>query len=323
MPGFDKGSERAEGRAKAARSFGGRVPFLIVKEDDPQPTFIRMITDLDDWIPIGVHISVPTKEKPKDIEGDWPKALSFVCQNEPAFRLRDDEGKLIEPPQWEKGYGHCYIHEKMGDQLDNYKRPRSNTAEQVYALCVVRKVVKEGGKIKGFADATVEWKDKDGKTYTVPDFRLVVQKWSNFFGPLNSSAFLTGSVTGRDFIIKRTGRTDYDITAADNTPDHHGPTKDKPASDSWARYTDALKMMDVDLERIVTDASSPDFYGRFLDPAVEVKPRKKDDKAGDSDETADSAPAASSDEPTDEEIEQFRAGLMENAATGSPADGSP
>jgi hypothetical protein len=311
MPDFRKGAAEAEAAA-AASSFAGRVDYLSLKDGDR--VFYRMLTDIGDWITMDVHIAVPTKAAPKDYKGRWPKAMSFVCANDVTFRLRNPDGSLGD---YEPGYGHCYVHEHMAGEKDQYGKSRSATSSQVYALCVLREPVMNSGRISGFRDKTEDWKDKDDKTHKVPAIRLITQKWSNFFGPMNNAAYVSGTVCDRDFMVERKAN-DYDVTAMGNATEDH-----QPGTASWTLYEETLKLRNISLEDIVVEQSSPERYGRFLDPAVEVKDRsKKDGKDGGEEEAAPSPQAEAEQAVTEDAIEALRADLMKSASTGGPADTS-
>jgi hypothetical protein len=284
MPQWAKGTETAEAAAKAAS--GARAEFFSLKSGDRK--FIRPLTDLDDIITIDVHMGVPTKPAPKGTREDkWPSMMSAVCQNADAFRV----WKGGEPTEeYEEGYGHCFIHENMTEVKGKFGKSVATPSSQVWGLFVMREAVMEGGRVKAFKDVLGEFKDKDGKMHKIPKIVVASQSWSNFWAQLSAAGYMGGTITDRDYAVTRADN-DYTITPSPI------PTPDlAPGKPAWKRYTDALELMDLSVEKVIGDQSSPEYYGRFFDPAWVDPDAKAEDAVeeggGDAEGTLDEEEAA-------------------------------
>lgn len=306
MPKFNRGAQSAEAASKARSS---RPDFLSMKSGDVQ--YLRPVTDLDDLIEIDVHMGVPTKEAPKGSKSDkWPQQMSAVCQNAGAWIDHYDGEGDSAVPVFEAGYGNCYVCLKMQDVKGKYG-PISKTRSQVWGLFAVRQPIKKDGtpagphdKIAGFRNVTEEVKDKDGKTVSVPKIVIASQSWSNFWGAFSAAAYMTGSICLMDFRVERTGDADYNISPSTPTPDH------APGTESWEAYIKALTVKDISVEKVLTEQSSPEYYGRFFDPEWK-------DESGD-DGSAGTEDSAGETEISDEKAAAMR-GKLESAFATQPA----
>ena len=273
MPDFskNKGAEVAEAAAKGGRE---GVEYFSVKEGDTR--FVRPLTDKDELITVQVHMGVPTKKNDKAT--NWPKMMSAVCQNDQAFIAgyrnaagepcaADDQGATAV---YEDGYGHCYIHENMAEVQGKFGGSIAKTRPQVWGLFALREPVMDGTKVKGFRDVMEKFTDADGVVHSIPKIVVVSQSWSNFWGAFASSAFMSGTICDMDFSVSRTGQADYTIAPGRATPDH------APGTESWSAYTRALELRGLSVEKVVTDQSSPKYYGRFFDPSVTNEEDEKD-----------------------------------------------
>lgn len=257
MPYARKGAETAEASAKSG-NFPGRVPYLRLKDGDPE-VFVRMIDDQRDWVNADVHPAIPTKEAPKNYKGKWPALMSATCQNDEMFKLHDEEGNPLE--EYEPDMGQCYIHANYGKVLDRYDKPKSTPAPMVFALCVLREPVRnDAGAIVRMKDVTEEWTDpKTNNKRKVPAFRIISQRWGNFFSPMKAGAFLDNTVTNKDWRIERAGN-DYHIAPLPPTADH------APGTPSWKTYEDAIALMKIDVFALVVEQGSVKHYQRFFIP---------------------------------------------------------
>jgi hypothetical protein len=308
MPQFRKGAESAEESHEAAKS-GGRAQYLSITENAKQPTFIRLLSGLDEWIDCEVHMGVPTKAAPKDYSGNWPQNMSAVCQNDAMFREMLSTDRPNRPTgDYEPGYGHCYIHEHMAEVMGKFGRPVSKTSPTVWALCIIREPVRgpsdsgRSGKIIGFQDKMEDWADDSGTKHNIPAIRIVSQRYGNFFGAIKQSAYIDEEVRHRDFMIERDGN-DYEITPLTPTPDH------APGTASWKLYTDALALTGISLEETIVRQSSPEYYARFFDP-TKTAPPQDGDRAAASNGKQQEAPAdteAPAEAVNDDELADFKA----------------
>lgn len=257
MPVARKGAEQAEQSAKTGGA--GRVEFLRIKDGDP-PVYVRMIDDCADWVNADTHPAIPTKNQPSGYTGKWPALMSATCQNDPMFLIYDEAGKPVEPATYEAGMGHCWIHENMAGVLDRYNKPKSNAAPMVFALCVLREpVTNDAGAIVAMRDVTEEWSDAKGSKHRVPAFRVISQRWGNFFSAMKAGAFLDNTVVNKDWRIARQVN-DYIITPLPPTADH------APGTPSWKTYTDAMEVMKIDIFASVVEQASAEYYRRFFVP---------------------------------------------------------
>jgi hypothetical protein len=301
MPTFDKGAEKAEAAAKAA---GGRPDFLQIKSGERM--ILRPLTDLDDLIPIDVHMGVPTKPAPAKANKDkWPSQMSAICRNADAFKVRDAAGNIAEPVAFETDdqghpYGDCYIHANMGDVMGKYKKPVSRTVSQTWGLFAVREEVRnDAKKLVGFKDVMEEYKTEDGKIYHIPRIVIASQSWTNFWAPFKSAAHMTDTICGQDFGVERQDN-DYIVSAGRETPDL------RPGTPAWKKYTDAIELKGISIEKILLDQSSVKYYGRFFDPSY------KDDEA-DEDEGGEAADTEAS--ISDEDAAAMKAKMAEAFST--------
>jgi hypothetical protein len=293
--------EAAEAAAKAAS--GTRADWFSLKSGDK--AYVRPLTDRDDIIVIDVHMGVPTKKPPKGVKADkWPQQMSAVCQNSDAFRFRDSDGNLIDPPEWEEGYGHCYIHEHMADVLGKFKKSVAIPNSQGWGLFVLREPVLDARqKLTGFRDIMEEFKDKEGTTHPIPKIVIASQSYTNFWAAFKAAGYMTGTICDRDFSVERVDN-DYTISAGRETPDL------QPGKPGWQPYLDALVLKDVSLENTLTYQSSPEYYGRFFDPDW-----KDDEAEGEEAEGAEAAAEAGEVTLDDAEAEAMKARMAEAFST--------
>jgi hypothetical protein len=307
MPHFAKGAEQAEAASKAAG--GSRADFLSIKPGKKE--FLRPISDLAEIIPIDVHMGVPTRKPPKGTKADkWPEQMSAICRNADAFRVRDADGNPtneFETDEKGRSYGDCYIHANMQDVLGKYKKSVARTVSQTWGLFAVREPVhNDGGKLIGFKDKTEEYKDEDGKLHRIPKIVIASQSWTNFWAAFSAAGYMTGTICDRDFSVERVDN-DYVITPGRETADLH------PDAPAWKRYTDAMALKGVSVEKVLLDQSSVEYYGRFFDPDW------KDPDADESEDEEGSAEVGGAEASiTDEEAEAMKAKLAKSFSSTNP-----
>lgn len=301
--GFRRGGEAA--KEEAAKAGGGRfsrVNYLSV--DDGEQVVVRYLTDSPDWIYVDQHASVPTKNKPKGHEGNWPEAMPAVCRYDEAF----------------KGvHSDCYI---CDAQIKNKWNRVCKATVRVWALACLREEVlwteedaKEGlceqkqvGRRRGYQDAVreIDERDEKGETTgnTIQERAIVVVNFapSNYFNNLQSMYGIYETVCDRDYVVSRSGEgkdADYDHIPLDPTPNL------TPETDRWQKYTDAIKEQNLDLEAIIADKASDEYYARFFDPNKEAPSRSKDGAKGGKDD-APPAPAETSNDVDQDRLEAMR-----------------
>lgn len=309
MPIMDAGLDEAERISEANKKSSGlhRLPQLVIK--DGEQAAIHFITDVGQVIAFDVHSFIPTKDKPEEFKGDkWPKSMWAVCQNARAFRLRDDSGNLLDG--YEDGYGECYIHAHYAGQKDNFDQDISRPANQVYGLGVRREPVTDPvtKRITGFRDKMIEYKDKDGHVWQIPDIVLISQKYSNFWHPVKATAYVSGTILGADYIISRKGN-DYTPAPAVQTPDL------LPGTDGYARYEKALELIGFDLKEFLLAHSTADHYKRwFIEGATPEGGYGRKSDGADDGESTDAAAASGEESAAGPQVdaaalEGFRASL--------------
>jgi len=323
-PKFGRGGAAAEEADEAVRKASGKkfhkVPFLSI--DDGGYQILRYLTDSPDWLWVKQHTGVPTKNPPKDYEGNWPESMPSTCRYDDAFAGI---------------YSDCYI---CDAKLHNkWKRP-CNPQVRIWAIAVLREEVKgtqemaDAGQIQpnqvgfvvGCRDVYREAPvlDADGKdTGEVKQelaLVLVNNPVSNYFQGLQSAYGTYGTVCDRDYKVERKGSgkdTEYHNISLDKTPNL------MPGTDKWQRYLDAIEEQKVDLEKIVSDKASDDYYARFFDPNKTPEPRQSDeaDKGGAS--TAQQS-AAPSNDVDPEQLAAMRERIKGGAQkAASPAASAP
>ncbi len=273
---------------EASKSLGGnftRAEYFQIK-DDGGVAHLRFITDHDSWITVDQHQNIKTKDKPKDFQGQsWPERMGAVCRHDQAFE-----------------YGECYICDFLVDG-SAVKKP----SPRQWALACLREEVIEDGQLVGLRDATRTVKKK--KEGSKDEYEEVTEKaivivnmgWKNFFSTLQAYAGMNGTVLDRDFAVRRSGKstdTTYAIMPHDKIPD-----LDLRNPEIAKKYES-----DLDLEEVVADKASDDYYARFFDPRV--TPSSSGGKVESTGQTAEVA------KPSNDVDEEAKLAAMANRVTG-------
>jgi hypothetical protein len=242
--------------------------------EDQEVTYLRFLTDADDWITVDMHSMVPTKTKPSWWpEGSkWPDKMGSVCRNDKAFAQM---------------YDGCFI----CDYIVDGKKVR-NASGRSWALACIREEVIEDGKRVGFRDGTRERtiparEAKDGKdarpaeTITEKNVVVVNQGYKNFFSILSGYAGRNGTILDRDFYIKREGSdqsTVYHIIAEDPySIEVEGEVVQFDLRDE--RFKDRYPH-DIDLAEIVMSQADDEYYAKFFDTRITVSDDGKVETTG-------------------------------------------
>lgn len=260
--GFREGGEAGAEAAKKNQGVRSLVRYLTSEatlKDEGDRCFVRPITEQTKWIYVDMHQFMPTKEKPKDHEGNWPEKMSAVCQNDVAF-MNDATGEYLP------GYGNCYIcTAPQYKALDRFKKPLCKKTLRGWALMCLREPVVEGDEIVGFQDAVVEARTGKDTVEEVRNIVVAVMGQKNFFANLSTQFHTFKTIRSADFLVQVTGEgTDKNFTfiRMDPIPDH------KPGTDSWKLYEDACEKQGLDLKKIITDQASPEHYQKFFIPGA-------------------------------------------------------
>ena len=271
--------------------------------------FVRYLLDSHEWYYTMTHSFVPTKGAPNDWPKDrkFPASMPSVCRYDKMFKADPERGLSAV-------YEDCYICDaKVKNQWDNECKP----SVRVWTLAVIREevigtddMVAQGiitadqvGRRVGFRDATREVEvpvrddkgevvKKDGKTVmetiTEPAIIVVNQAVNNFFEGLQAIYGMFGTVCDRDFILRQNDEgkdVDFQHMNLDETPNH------KPGTESWKRYEEAIKAQgdSVNIEKIIMERSSDEYYATFFDPTKEA-PKRDTSGDGGSSSNGTSAP---------------------------------
>jgi hypothetical protein len=279
-PKFGKGGKAAAAADEAVRAASGkhfrRTPYLSIEDGDYQ--IVRYLTDSPDWTYVKQHPGAPTKNGPADYKGTWPTSMPAICRHDDAF---------------EGIYDDCYICD--AELIDNWGK-KCTPKVRVWALAVLREEVvgtqemADAGQIPaekvGFlvgcrdvyreVDETNEKGEATGKKVKELAIVLVNFAVSNFFDGLNSAYGTYGTVCDRDFKVERKGTskdTEYFNIGLDPTPNL------KPGTEKWQKYLDAIEEQKVDVEEIISDRASDDYFARFFDPNKTVASKSDSDSA--------------------------------------------
>jgi hypothetical protein len=317
VPTFAKtGIDQAKAAADAANAGGAN--FFRLKTG--QVAFFRPYLDVGEILTVEMHGGVKTKPAPKGAQ-KWPAAMGAVCQNDAIFRIYGDNGKPVEPPQWEEGYGGCYIHLNYQNELDQFKKPVSQTRPQTWGVFVMRKPLRKvGGQLvalsnplterpDAFEDEMTDFKLKSGELVSLPRLVYVTQSYNNFWDVLAQTVYMDGTWTNRDFRVTR----------EDNEYKFNPSPEDRklfPGSDAWKRYEEAARLRGIDIATAIVDQANPKYYGRFFDPSY------KDEEAD-----GESQGAGASDdqaaEATPEAVADVRSRMAETFGTKDPLATQP
>lgn len=244
---FRKGAEAAkEAASKSGGSAFARTHFFGIK--DGERAVVRLLTDYNDWLVVSQHSMVPTRPAPADFTGNWPASNTAVCRKDVAFT---------------GVYADCFVCDHV-----QIKGKPAKAVQRSWALAVLREEVTEGGRLVGYRDQVrkvAEMRDGKPTGVEIEEKAIVVinMAYNNFFNALEGYSSIYGTVLDRDYLIKRTGGgldTQYQIVPLDPITLADGRRFDLREPDLMARYQPL-----PDLEAIVTERSSDDYYARFFD----------------------------------------------------------
>jgi hypothetical protein len=298
-PAFRRGTEEIEEAIKNASVRFQRDQFFSL--EDGQTEILRFITPNDQWIVVNQYGAIRTKPKPDGFEGNWPSLMSAVSRSDPAFEGifttdylkdnppldKDGEPATPSPRTWALA---CRREEVRGDGSEALGGPDMK------------------GKLLGFKDKTREVavvrKDADGNEVRGEDGKLVVDNITekdivvvnmghkNFFALLIGFARRYGSITDRDYYIRRKGggvkNTTYEIVPADPVPVDLSAYQHRP------------------LEEVVMDRASDEYIGRFFIPGWVDPDAKPNGTQGAPPEQQ----AKPSNEPSNEQLAAMRERIM-------------
>jgi hypothetical protein len=318
MANFSTDLDEAESRDAASKSFN-RIDEWRIK--DGETHYLRHV--MNGAIPMDVHQYIPTKEKPAECNWPkWPEQMWGVCPRDKAFRVAGAPGQLID--EYEEGYGECYIHNHYVGVKGKYDKDLGVPVVVSYGLAVVRKVVLDPvtSKPVGLADETFEFRAPSGDIVRLPKIVIVAQKYRQYWGAIKATQFLPPfSMCDKDFKITRQ-ENDLKVTALDRTPDH------QPGTPSWKRYEEAMALLDISVEKYLTEHASRNHYAKFFIPGELPEGGYgggSEDEDGDKKAKGGAPTTATHPEVPSEDMDAFRQSLTNRApgaaAAAAAADG--
>ncbi|MET7363308.1 hypothetical protein ABZS76_33390 [Streptomyces sp. NPDC005562] len=309
---FRRGGNAAEEAEKVASASGGRrdrSPDYFSLKNDKDSTVVRLLTDHDDWIYVEQHSFVPTKAAPQGAE-NWPKSMTAVCRKDPVFSGH---------------YTDCYI---CDSKIKNNFGKLASSRIRIWGLAIERELVRgdgtEGLGGPSMQDIVVGVRDKideidefdaegkaTGNKLRYPRIIVINQPMKGFFSNLKALFGLYRTVCDRDFEITRDGTgtdTNYKIVPIDPIPDL------KPGTSAWEKYQQAIDEREINLDAIVADKASDQYYARFFNPAKDVDKDGNVVHAGTASTSVQNLPAA------DGQTSGISAGLRDRIRNlGAPA----
>lgn len=326
---FARGGEQAvEAEEALSASRGGGSSFrktnYLPNIGKGKSIVLRYLLGSEDWYYVQSHPGAPTKGAPESWpkERKFPESMPAVCRYDDAFKAMKADPSRGIMEDLPAVYTDCYI---CDAKLQNKWGRDCNPVVRVYTLAIIREEVigtqemvakgqikpEQVGHAVGYRDATREvevpkkddkgevLKDKDGKTVTEtivePAIIVVNQAVNNYFQGLQSLHGIYRSkgesLTDRDFIVQQNGEgkdVDYQHIPLDPIASL------KPGQPAWERYEKAIAEQgdSVNIETILLDRSSDDFFATFFDPskAAPARDGKSNSANGAASTTTASAP---------------------------------
>lgn len=289
MANFGRGAKAAKDAAKQMLPAFDRTNFLRLK--DGESKVLRFIDDYDEWPYVGQHSNIPTKSAPEDYkaEGDrkWPTHMGAVC------RKSKNEGEPVFPEFYDDG---CFICDHMTGNKKT-KNGRYYPSIRLWARAVVRDEILgtqadfEKGEIEdwevgqpiGYQDHMIEVAKLDDEGKPTGDVErkpeiVVLNQSQTFFGKMEANALSYGSACERDYRITRVGdglETEYNIVALDPIIEETESGRKRKWSLADPKIKEYYLGFAPDLEEVITDQASDEYYARFFDTRVEAPKREK------------------------------------------------
>jgi hypothetical protein len=303
-----RGGKAAEEDAAKNKIVFGRAEFFSLK--DGETTTFRLMDHPDEWVYVDQHNFIQTKGAPPDADdktkNSWPKTMGATCRYDECFTDEvEQDGETVKV----KKYTDCYI-------CDNLKNKKTNRPVRPQLRFWLRLVIREevigtqelvdAGKIKpeqvgmvvGFKDAMVEEDetDKDGKAtgkkITHPKIVVANMSLDNFVGALQGYADVyagEGGMLCRDITVTRKGSdTDTEYRFVPRNPTAGHDLADPATKAKYEEYAAQAHLSLEDLEKMIFDRATDEYYARFFDPSKPFPTFKKDGENG----SAQGAPAA-------------------------------
>lgn len=332
--GLRRGGKAAEEEAAKNRPVFGRAEFFSLKNDGDSAIF-RLLDGPNAWIFVKQHSYVTTKGAPPDSDektkDSWPSRTGAVCRKDPAF----------------KGvHSDCYICDSMKKDDGKSYRP----TVRLWARLIMREAVQgteemagagqiqahQVGKVVGYRDLMVEEPELDkegnetGKTVRHPKIVVANMSIDNFFGALQGYAEAyedEGGILNRDFTVTRSGAgTDTTYKFAPRNPTTNFDLADPEIKAQYEVFAGQAHLSEEQLERMIEDRASDDFYARYFDPTKPFPVSKSKKKDGEGGGPAGGAPAAEQAKPVEDAVTQDKLAAMRDRVRGgnrNPAEDAP
>lgn len=321
---FRRGAQVAEdeaNRRKAERDAAQGPKIEYFKLSDGDSMVLRFLDDYTEWIVTAQHSFVPTKGAPDGLTEEqrkkWPSTMGAICRKDPSLEYKD-----------------CFICDEL-EKPDGKKYWPSN---KLWARALVREsflgtqeMADEGlipqkkvGRVAGYVDAEeeVELTDAEGKAtgekVMRKKFVLVNQGMTNFFGALQGFGQIYDSVLDRDYSVTRKGKeldTKYNIVSLE--PD---PTFDLTDSALRAEYEQYAKDAGIgidELDKLLSERASDDFYAKFFDTTKTVKVKAKKGSGNEDDDEPQGAPAEQQVKPAESGVDPDKLQAMRDRVRAS------
>jgi hypothetical protein len=306
MPLRSRGAEAAEKANAASGNRFGKHEFFKLQEGGT--IVLRFLTHHESWPSGQVHMGIPTKPAPTKTQKNWPQSMPAVCQN--------DKANFFDPDtkEWDDGYGACWIDANCKGKKDQYGKDMAKTSLRCWAAALVIEEADDGSGKKVSRPA----RNAAGGLRIL----LVNQSWFGFFSQLNGIAQANGSVTDRDMWIKLNPKgnaayAQYSIIPRDADPER------LPGTETWAGWMTALEEEKLDLpelEALVLNQSSPDYYARFFDPDKTAEDDAAEDEEGGSTQADPAGEAGVDSGVSDGDLDAMEARMRDRLAKqGAPA----
>lgn len=235
-----------------------REPLWFLKNKG-DVAYLRFLVETKQWRKAVTHQYIPvTLPKPEGHEGKWPEMMTATC--------RADED-LQRAGLHKNG---CAICKAPGE--NKFGRPWAKATDILrYALAVEREMVENPDGTKSLVDKMIEiplFDDNGQETderITVPSLVIVAESMYKLFSSIKAIAETYGTITNRDFQIKRVDNPKGNGTMLQVIPMPDTPHI-RPGSEHWETYELAQKLWvpgGLSVARHIGERSLDAHYDRF------------------------------------------------------------
>lgn len=309
--GASRGAERHE-QEKAARKsgFNNDWEYLSLKAADDgigygESVVIRFVTDDQDIRETYQHTYAKTKPAPADKPDDkkWPNTMGSVCRQAPGFKDVYPDCYICEADEYMKEGKKGMYHPKPSFRLWAVaveREPMIGTKEMADKGLIE---AYEIGSPVGYQDVLVD-REVDGETVKGPKFLVLNFGLENFFNSVLGSYNAYGTLLDRDYKVTRKGSgtdTEYIVAPLDKQKHTDGKPFDLRRADLAEQYK-----IPFNLDAIIANLASDDYYEWFFDRRVESSWAKRFPNKDDGDSGSSAEEKAAEDAASRETIEKMR-----------------